>query len=367
MNIEDFMPEIPFPGLIEDSVHLRPRRVTMVKKTCDTVTFVVSKGTERIEWGVPIHDAFLIEIYNRRRKMTVTYQEALAFHRQQIGDVSYTLMCGTIGSEPFRRKGYVIPYATPDEFPSTVANDVFHDYISQVLATTSECVESVIDSIAKKGLVRTIVHKEPQLRKLFKERQELVQAVYTQVLDLFKDAPEQERISRKNIEKCDRKLPEGLIYHNVFHLANMAILNPAILSLLPSNSLEYMRWKLQKDANRLYEFNVDSIEQRAIALSEYMVTKPYLFAGLKRGFTEAKALSDLLVFAGQIASTAFVTQNTPGWLSISFAAPQIISAIVRMRNAYTSGGQNYSGIVSSISAKSFNFMMYSKKSTTNTL
>lgn len=350
MKVADIIPTGYLPPLAPALDGAEPRRVALIHKRHPTYSCVLSRSMETLSYDKPIEDAFAINLFDREH-VTIFYKPKITFHPRMISkDAYYTFVefKNLISNKIQREK---IPFVKSGELVSDIIafGEGLDGKVNALFSAANEQVVALCESIADNGFLRA--GQSPRLKETRVRYKEIGCELYNQLAGLFHEEPDEKPLKKHDLRVADRRFgnyftdPRRYSRKVKNHFLLWGALIPT-LSVAPASLPDLLEKHLRKKYEKRFDTMLQEEEKEAIALSEFAVCNPKMMSGIRRGYFELKAIGDLGTYALQLAANVCVFSYLSPWISIPLVLPTALTSAVMLRNALRSGGQDFSGILS---------------------
>jgi len=350
MVVSALIPSSVLPILPPEHDSSEPRRITLVNKRGDSLVCLLSRGIEEVTYETPLQDVLVLRMFGPK-KVRITYEPEVTFHRRDIDAERHYSVVGVKNGLTDKVDKKKIPFLGPKIFLSDiVSNGVgLNKKIDDLLDLANERIIAYCEAIADRGIFR--LRKDKRLRDIYSRAEEIEARIYKDIYGLFHEEQDNRPIRRNELRAADRSLDDYFsdprpISKKIKNYTKVFFIWIPLVSLLPSSLIDYFEKQTKSRYEKRFSQIEDEKEQAAIALSEFAIANPKLIAGIRRGFSEFKALSNLTIYSLQLSIAGYAVYNWSPWISIPIGIPTAITGATMVRNAVRSGFQDYSGIIS---------------------
>lgn len=344
MSLTSILNPPPADLLKSDS---NPQRITLLYKHRDSMVCLLSRDLREITYDQTFEDVFVLKLFGNE-KVDILYEPQFTLHRNQ-GNPGYNTVTTIVDARPVKHK---IPFTSPHELASDVLQkgESLEGKINELFEAENDGWVTLCEEIAEKGVLKGFLSRN--FKGVLQYHKSVGNTLYNQVSGLFHEEADHIPIKRSALQKPDRGLsnyvkdPRSLSTK----MEQALLLGSCIplFAVLPISFQEYLKREMQDSFDKRFDLNLSETEQETRALSEFIFCNPKLEAGLRKGYIQLKAASNLTMYAAQTAFVASTLAYAPPWVSVLLAIPTVMSGMVMTKNAVNSGRTNYSGIISTV-------------------
>lgn len=342
----NFLPVLPQEQDKDDS---NPRRVTLIHKRDDTLVCLLSRDLNEVTYENPVENALVLRMFGPE-KISFTYEPQVTFHKRGIGGERFYTLVGVRSDISDKITKKKIPFLGPQDLLSDMVPNGgrLDKKVDDLISTANDYIVAYCETIADRGLLRAINDKKmKEIRAHFKE---VKSTVYNEVDGLFREENDNTPVRKSDIRVADRSLDDYFndprpLSRRIKNLATLGQVIP-ILAISPSSAIDFLEQEIKVKYDKRFSQIEDEEEKEAIALSGFAISNPKLMSGIRRGYFEAKAVSNIGLYTLQLLATGYAIHNWSPWLSVPMSISAGITGVTMIRNALRSGGQDYSGIIS---------------------
>lgn len=348
MSLTTLFPTTSLPSSEEFSGN-EPRRITLLRKSPESITCLVFRGLEELRYNTPIEDALLI--HSRKQSVVINYLPQVTFELVEASGTSYTrAYVKDVVKNRYDVK--IIPFVRDEPFPSALTDGGLDEIINQQLDFFNEAMRDKAQDILKRGLFRSSYFPTKEFKEKRKQRGQASQTTYERLNALFREEQNDVLLDRSLLMDVDVRrshfLPaEPGIADSLKKQLSIYGFLPLVSNVIPSNSVDYLFHRIKNAYDKRYEANLDEREKQAIALGLFAFADEELSGGLRRAFRDFKRMSDIAVYGAQFAGVSYMLRDGPTFGAVALAIPLAISGLTRSYNAYQTRGSDFSGVISS--------------------
>lgn len=327
------------------------RRITLLHKRKDVLACVMHRGLEELTLDKPVEDAFTINMYGPNH-VSIRYLAALTASGRPVGKKAYTLLSKDDSVNITKVK--IAFLRESNKFHDVVTSGTgLDEKMSSLLEVSNKYLITICEEIADRGFFRGLTFPSEKLKQIKREKTEIGASIYRQINALFGEEPSEEPVRKADLYVADRSLGNHILdprktSTRIKGLSGILLAAPLAAALLPAAFPDLFNDAMREQYKKRFDSISDEKEKEAIALSEFAACQPRMMSGLRRAYFEVKAVGDISTYALQLGLTSYAVANWSPWLSVPMALPTAITGLVKLKNALQSGGQDYSGVISSV-------------------